>query len=280
MRASTGDDDPLDRTFAVVAGLAGAHVDPMLELERSFFAVGIDVVRNGRAAGFDGFVQDFANSLIKFAQLLTGDGIRAAARTNGGAEESFVSIDIAYTAQQLLIEQRAFDGRLATFEERDELLFADPERFPALSCKNVLRLVNGEAAEAARIDKAKLASGAEFGDQMSMFGKIGIRRCDEHLASHAKAHDPLPGFREVDDNVFADALHLTNARALEDLGNLPSGGLQRLGFGPDPNGFDHVSRDALIEPAGDGLDFGKFRHSEAVPSTWYSVASVNNWKIT
>lgn len=50
MGAAASDSDALDGCFAGEAGLAGALVDAVLELEKAAHAFGIDVVGNGRAA--------------------------------------------------------------------------------------------------------------------------------------------------------------------------------------------------------------------------------------
>src|SRR6266850_657488 len=112
---------------------------------------------------------------------------------------------------------------------------------------------------------------------MGVLGEVAFGGRDEHLPGHAEVNDPLARWREVNNDVLADALHLVDARTLEDFGDLTGWRFQRLRLGADPDGFDHVSGDALIQAAGDGLDFGEFGHFEAVPSTWYSVPSVNNW---
>ena len=48
--AAAGDHDSLDRRFADDAGLALTAVHAMLELEESFFAVGVDVIGDGGPA--------------------------------------------------------------------------------------------------------------------------------------------------------------------------------------------------------------------------------------
>ena len=57
--AAAGDHDSLDRRLADQARLAFAAVDAMLELEESFFAVGVDIVGDGGSAESDRFLQDF-----------------------------------------------------------------------------------------------------------------------------------------------------------------------------------------------------------------------------
>src|ERR1043166_5145336 len=112
MRTASGDHYALDRSLASQARLGGAHVDAMLELEESFFPVGIDIVGYGGAACFDRFLQNFTHGRIKSAKLVAGDGMRAAPGTDAGAKERFVGIDVADSAEKFLIQQRALDGSL------------------------------------------------------------------------------------------------------------------------------------------------------------------------
>jgi hypothetical protein len=46
MAAAPGNDHALDWSFAHPAGLAFPPVNPVPELEESFFSVGIDIIRN------------------------------------------------------------------------------------------------------------------------------------------------------------------------------------------------------------------------------------------
>jgi hypothetical protein len=46
MTAAAGDDDALDQALAFEAGFTFTSVNPMLELEKTFVPVGVDVVRN------------------------------------------------------------------------------------------------------------------------------------------------------------------------------------------------------------------------------------------
>src|SRR4051812_42002614 len=103
MRTAACNDDALDRSLAGKAWLAGAHVDTVLKLEESFFAVGVDVIRDGRPAGFDGFVQDFAHGFVQFAKLIARDGAGTTTRADVSTEERFVRIDVADPAEQPLI---------------------------------------------------------------------------------------------------------------------------------------------------------------------------------
>ena len=55
MAAASRDDDPLDRPFTDEARFALPTVHPMLQLEKSFFAVGVNVVTDRRATKRDSF---------------------------------------------------------------------------------------------------------------------------------------------------------------------------------------------------------------------------------
>src|SRR5208282_6881280 len=103
----------------------------MLELEESFFAIGVDIVGNGRSTERDGLAQHLPHCAMQFPQLVAGHGRRAPPRTDAGAKQRLVGIDVADAAQQLLIEQRALDGSLAATKQGNKTFLADIERFDA-----------------------------------------------------------------------------------------------------------------------------------------------------
>ena len=57
--AAASDHDALDRSLAHEARFAFAAIDAVLKLEKSCFALGIDVVGDGGAAESDRLPQDF-----------------------------------------------------------------------------------------------------------------------------------------------------------------------------------------------------------------------------
>ena len=59
MAAAAGDHNAFDRRFADEAGLTFTAIDAVLELEETFFAVGVDVVGNGRATEGNCLAKDF-----------------------------------------------------------------------------------------------------------------------------------------------------------------------------------------------------------------------------
>ena len=65
---------------------------------------------------------------------------------------------------------------------------------------------------------------------------------------------------QVEDNVLAHAADGDDTAVFKCLRDRGCGGLQGLFFLAEPDGFDDVSGDAFGEAAGDGFDFGEFRH--------------------
>jgi hypothetical protein len=55
----------LNRSLANPARLAFPSVDPVLQLKESFLAVGIDIIRNGRAAQLDGLFKHFLDGGVE-----------------------------------------------------------------------------------------------------------------------------------------------------------------------------------------------------------------------
>jgi hypothetical protein len=84
--AAASNHDSLDGRLADQAGFGFAAIDAMLELEKSFFAIGIHVVRDGRTAKSNRFFQDVLHADEKLAELVAGDSRGTAARPNSSTE--------------------------------------------------------------------------------------------------------------------------------------------------------------------------------------------------
>ncbi len=84
--AAAGDYDSFDGGFADQAGFGLAAVDAVLELEESFFAVGVYIVGDGGAAEGDGLFENLFHCEVEFRQLIASDGGSAAAGAEAGAE--------------------------------------------------------------------------------------------------------------------------------------------------------------------------------------------------
>ena len=152
----------------VRARVAAVAVDLVLDLEVAAHSFRIHVVRDRRAAQFDGAAKDVDERLAQAGEFGAGEAAGLAAGANAGAEEGFVGVDVADSVEQGLVEQRGLDGGLAAAEKSDEVFEGDGQgfaagagvgscRFQVVSC----RLVDGEAAEAARVDEADLAGVGE-----------------------------------------------------------------------------------------------------------------------
>ena len=66
---------------------------------------------------------------------------------------------------------------------------------------------------------------------------------------------PLAWSLEVEDDVLADATYHRDSRVLEDADDLRRLRLEGLRLFAQPNRFDDVAGDALLQAAGDGFDF-------------------------
>ena len=161
MGAAASDKEALDGGAAGEAGLAGAEVDAVLELEEAADAVGIDVVGDGGAAELNGVGEDVDKSLAEAGEFGAGEAAGVAAGTDAGVEEALVGVDVADAVEQALVQQRGFNGGAAAPEEGIEIFLRDIKWFfprAGVRCCNrqrvLLRREHGEAAEAARIDEA------------------------------------------------------------------------------------------------------------------------------
>jgi hypothetical protein len=123
-----------------------------------------------------------------------------------------------------------------------------------------------------------------------VLGNFSRRFGDNQASSHSKVHDPLRGsitgcryrrrlpcpakrrtlarfrFRcrsialEIEHDVLARAVHSQDLLSLERRGNYARRRFERLLSRTDPNRFDGISGDALIQAARNGFDFRKFGH--------------------
>ena len=176
--AAAGEGDAADRGGADEAGLAGAPVDAVLELEEAAGAFGIDVVGDGGAAEADGVAEDFDERGAQAGQFGAGEAGGLAGGTDGGAEEALVGVNVADAVEEGLVEQRGLDGGAAGVEESDEIGEGDGEGLAAgagvgwrlLVAGDWLRSVEGDAAEAAWIDETDFARGC-FPERVYFLGR-------------------------------------------------------------------------------------------------------------
>jgi hypothetical protein len=107
----------------------------MLQLEKPFFAVGVDVIADGRSAQRDGLTQDFQERRMQFSELVTGERGSTTARTNTGPKQGLIGVDVAHATQQFLVEQRALDGSFPPVKQLDKPICLRFQRLIARSLK-------------------------------------------------------------------------------------------------------------------------------------------------
>lgn len=127
MGAAASDHDSLNGGVAEFAGLAGALVDAVLELEEAADAVGVNIVRDGGAAEFDGVAEDGLDGGVEQGQLGAGEAGGGAFGADTGAKEGLVGVDIADSVEEFLVEESGFDGSFSPFEEGEERAWGDGE---------------------------------------------------------------------------------------------------------------------------------------------------------
>ena len=100
---------------------------------------------------------------------------------------------------------------------------------------------DGEAAEAAGVDEAKLLTAAEGKDGVGMGRDWCIGGGDEQAACHAEVDQELGGFllaSQIDDDGFAYAMDAVDAAAGEGFDDLVGRGFEGLGLVAGPDGAD------------------------------------------
>lgn len=152
MAAAPANHYPLDWTFTDQASLPFTPVHPMLELEKTLFAVGIDVIGNGRSPESNGFAKHRRHCVIQPFEILTGERGGPAAWSNSGAKKRLVSVDVAHPTQEFLIEQSAFDRSFTASEKIDKLIKLNLERFKSSRLKI---FGHAQSPKAPRIDEAQ-----------------------------------------------------------------------------------------------------------------------------
>ena len=120
------DADLFERCGADHAGLAGAAVDLVLELEEAADAVGVDIVGNGGAAELDGVRQHRCSAHAEPREFVAGEPAAALRRGRMPARKrALVGVDVADAVQHGLVQQGGLDGVLAPAEELREVFEGD-----------------------------------------------------------------------------------------------------------------------------------------------------------
>jgi len=216
--APSGQEGAANRGSADETGLAGAHVDAVLELEEAGYPVGVDIVGNGRATKLDGFAEDGLECSPKPFEAGAGEASSHVGGADAGVEEALVGIDVANTMQELLVEEGGLDRELAATEESGEIFGGDGEWLVTGPAEGVFcaGLVKSQTAETPGIDESELAARAERKNGVGVGRNGHVGGGDEQAAGHAEMDDPLSGrllTTQVEDNMLADTIDPLDARA-------------------------------------------------------------------
>ena len=177
MGAAATDDDAFDWRAADAAGLAGARVDVVVELEEASDAVCVYIIGDRRAAKLNSFGQDLDECGAESGEFCASETTGVAGGADAGVEECLVGVDVADAVEQGLVEQRGLDGGFAVSEESDEVFEGDGEGFDAGTDVFLFPRGgsdDGETAEASSVDEAKLLSAAQSQNGVSVERDWGI----------------------------------------------------------------------------------------------------------
>ena len=78
--------------------------------------------------------------------MFAGNRCGSAAGADTGAEQRFVGVNVSDPPEEFLVEQGAFDGRLAGSEEADETVEIDLEGLDAASIGDITGISAGNVA--------------------------------------------------------------------------------------------------------------------------------------
>jgi hypothetical protein len=214
MCASTGDQDPLDGCGAAPTWLPSSQVDTVFELEKSLHTIGIYVVADGRTTELDRVGEHGSQGEAEALQLFTGKFAGTPAGADSCLKQALIGIDVPNPAEQLLVEQGGFDGKLSTAEEMDKLAGFDGHWFTAggIESWGLFEFSKFEAAKTSGVDESDLATTLEAKPGMSMGCDWALWSGDEEPPGHAEMHDPLGNGRIIGrlaqfaDYVFAGSM--------------------------------------------------------------------------
>lgn len=289
MSTSSPDDDPPDGRLAAAARLSSPLVDAMFQLKEAPDAVCIDVIRNRGATQPDCVLQHIAQSGSQPGQIGARQAAGSPARTDPGAIEAFVGIDISHSGKQFLVEQGSLDGQAPAAEQGRESFLVNGERLGAWASEPGMpaEIAELEPSEPARIYKAQFAAAGEGQARVG----VGRDRClwcgDKQAPGHAQVNDPLSrnghGLRlccscvrraQFADDVLSGAVDGNDDTARK-AARLPRRRIfEGLAMRSEPCVQDAVAAQARVHTAGDGLNFRQFGH---IPILGENAEPVRLW---
>src|SRR6266481_1484786 len=101
-------------------------------------------------------MQHSAQSGMELVQFRLCERVSGASRPYAGTDKRFIGVNIAYTVEQLLVEQRTLDWGLTAMEELGEIRSTDLQRLRSRTTK--AGLPHFQAAKAPWINKSQLSA--------------------------------------------------------------------------------------------------------------------------
>ena len=166
--ASPGHLNPPDWSPAPITGLAFTRVSAMPPLIFARLSRRVHKVRYRGTSQQNRAFQDFPQRAAQAFRLTTRELRATPRRVNLCPPQTFIGIDVSYSAQNVLIEQQSFDPRAPRADLLRELLFGHlewigakrPQLFPQRSTRSVRRGVRATNQDAARADQSFVARSA------------------------------------------------------------------------------------------------------------------------
>lgn len=125
MRTSSGQQDASDGLLTMTARLPLSPINAVLQLEKSFDARCIHIIRNRGTAQIDGPPQNPLQGQPQPFKLSLSQPAGCTLWADSGMKQAFVGVDVAHPGQQRLVQQSRLDRELATVEEGGKLFCAN-----------------------------------------------------------------------------------------------------------------------------------------------------------
>ena len=116
MCSPTADRDLLDGRLALETGFAFASVSAMPKLEKSLFAVSINIIGNRRTSSADGLLQYLLQRGMQLVEFSPRQGVGPSLGTHACTNQALIRVDVSHAVQKFLIQQHGLDWRLAAMK--------------------------------------------------------------------------------------------------------------------------------------------------------------------
>ena len=256
MRGPLGHQQAPDGRAACEAGLTGALIDAVAELEEAAAALGVHVIGYGGTTRLDGLSQHCDDGVVEPAGARIPQPVRHRQGMYPGAKQGFVGVDIPQTAQESLVQQQGFDARLAAFQSRREILERHLQRLGAQAGDTQGEfLAEFEAPELAAVVEEQ-NSAVEGENHVRVPGRLATQ---QQAASHAEMDGQVAAALQGHHDEFAVALNGGDPAALDAFRQVMG-----IGSSQHSQAAEFRRNDAASHQRRDGTHhgfyFGKFWH--------------------